>query len=138
MRFTPISASADMFGLHCIVALSKSRAHHPPAIVVENVVGEDVIHGVPVARREARLEAHIRLACCVFQLRRWAAELFELRERGVDVRLVEEFGAPDEATFDCHEFGDSPLCVEPVLRGPFNHLDEDRSEVVQLVHSLDV
>ena len=57
----------------------------------------------------------IRLACRVFQLRRRAAELFELRERGVEVGLVEEFAAVDQATFDCHEFDDSPLGVEARL-----------------------
>ncbi len=51
---TPISASAAEFGDHGVAAFSDSRAHHPPAIVAENVVSQSFGHGVPVAGREVR------------------------------------------------------------------------------------
>ena len=52
-----------------VSTIADSRAHHPTAIVVGKVVGQDLRHGVPVARREVRLKALIHLACRVLQPR---------------------------------------------------------------------
>ena len=68
-----------------ISAVSDAGAHHPTAIVTENVVGQYLRYGVPVAGCKAGREALVNLACRVFQLRRRTAELVEFRERGVDV-----------------------------------------------------
>ena len=65
-------------------------------------------------------------------------ELVESRERGVEVCLVEDFGAVDQIAFDGHEVDDPPLGVEALLRGPLSDLGEDRAEIVQPMHSLDV
>ena len=80
----------------------------------------------------------MHLACRVFQPRRRPAELVEPRERGVDVCLVEQFDAVDQVAIDGGKDDLSPLGFEAVLRGPADRLGEDRSEVAQLMHSLDV
>ena len=53
-------------------------------------------------RREMRREALGHLACRVFQPRCRPVELFEPRDRGVEVRLVEYFAAADHFAFDRH------------------------------------
>ncbi len=95
-------------------------------------------HRVPVAGREVRLQALVRPTCRVFQPRLWTAELVEPRERGVEVCLVEEFGATNQIAFDGHELDDPPLRVEALLRGSSNDLGEHRSEIIEPMHSLDV
>ena len=61
MRLTPISASAENSATTAHASPAQSRAHHPPSVVVENLVSEGFDDSVPVAGREVRLEALIRL-----------------------------------------------------------------------------
>ena len=67
-----------------------------------------------------------------------ATELVEPRERGVEVCLVEELAAVDQVAFDRQNVDLPPLGVEALLRGPIRRLGDDRSEVAQPMHSLDV
>ncbi len=83
-----------------IPTVSDAGVHHPTTIVDENVVGQCLRHGVPVAGREARIEALDHPACRVFQPRRRPMELVEPCERGVDVCLVEKLAAVDQVAFD--------------------------------------
>ena len=106
------------FGMHRIAALSESRTHHPPAIVGGNVVCQCFSDGAPIASREVRREALGHLACRVFQLRRRAAELFELRERGVEVCLVEQFVTPKQIAVERENPDLPPFGPEALLRGP--------------------
>ena len=69
-----------------------------------------------LATKQARKRS-IHLACRVFQPTRLRADLVELRERGVDVRFVEDLAAADHV-FDRQEVDRSPLGVEAFLRGP--------------------
>ena len=86
-----------------IPTTSDPGVHHPTTIVMRNVVGQDLGHGVPVAGREVRPEAFGYSACCVLQPRRRPAELVEPGERGVEVGLVEELAAVDQVAFDRQE-----------------------------------
>ena len=63
---------------------------------------------------------------------------FESRERGVEVGLVEKFAAVDQVAFDREEVDHPPLGVEALLRGPMRRVGDDRSELAQPMHSLDV
>ena len=100
MFVTPTSAIARMF------AISASRPCRTPAFTTrrrsscEHVVGQHLGHGVPVAGREARLEALVHSACRVLQPRRRRLELVESGECGVEVGLVENFAAVDQVAFD--------------------------------------
>ena len=94
------SALARMSVRWASPTMSDSRAHQSTAIVIGKVVAQYLRHGVPLAGRKARQEAPSHLACRVSQLRRRAAELFELRERGVEISLVEYLAAVDAVTGD--------------------------------------
>ena len=83
-----------------IPTASDPGVHHPTTIVIGNVVGHDLGHGVPVAGREVRLEALVYSACRVFQPRRRPTELVEPGERGVEVCLVEHLAAVDQVAVD--------------------------------------
>ena len=138
MFVVPTSAMARMF------AISASRPCRTPAFTTRrrssfvNVVGQYLGHGVPVAGREVRQEALGHSACRVFQPRCRTAELVESRERGVEVCLVEYLEAVDQVAFDRQKVDRPPLGVEALLRGPMRRVGDDRSEVAQPMHSLDV
>ena len=121
-----------------IPTASDARVHDPTAIIGDNVVGQYLGQRVPVAGREVRPEALGHLACRVFQPRRRPTELVEPRKRGVDVCLVEHLAAVDQVAFDRQKVDHPPLGVEALLRGPMCRLGDDRSEVAQPMHSLDV
>ena len=56
-----------------VSTIKDSRADHPTAILIGQVVGQDLRHGVPIARRKVRQEAVAYLAGRVLQPRcRWA------------------------------------------------------------------
>ena len=76
-----------------VPTMSDPRTHHPTAIVTGEVVGQCFRHGAPVARRIVATKRSAHLARRVFQLRRQAAELFELRDRGVEVGILENLAA---------------------------------------------
>ena len=138
MFVSPRSAIARMS------AIWASRPCRTPApttrrrIVTGKVVGQDLRHGGPVAGREVRQEALGHSACSVFQSRSRLAQLIELRERGVDVCLVEDLAATDQVTFDSENVDHPPLGDEAPFRGPFQRLGDDGSEITQPMHSLDV
>ena len=92
----------------------------------------------PSRRPRSAPEALDRSACRVFQPRCRPAEFLEPRERGVEVCLVEDFAAVDQVAFDRQERDPPPLGVEALLRGPMRRMGDDRSEVAQPMHSLDV
>ena len=121
-----------------IATVPEPGVHHATAIVDETVVGQDLGHRVPVAGREVRQEALIHSACRVFQPRRLRVQFLEPGERGVEVCLVEDFAAADQVAFDRENVDHPPLGVEALLRGPMRGVGDDRSEVAQPVHSLDV
>ncbi len=118
--------------------MSDPDVHDPTAIVDGKVVGQYLRHRVPVAGREVSLEAVVYSACGVFQLRCRSAEFVEAGERGVEVCLVEDFAAVDQVALDRQNVERPPLGVEALLRGPVRHLGDDRSEVAQPMHRLDV
>ena len=138
MFVIPTSAMARNLGDRGIPTVSDAGIHHPTTIVGGNVVGQYLSHGVPVAGREVRLEALVRSACRVFQLRRRTTELVEPRERGVEVGLVEHLAAVDQVAFDHHKLDVPPLGVEALSRRPIRRVSDDRSEVGQPMHRLDV
>ena len=84
------------------------------------------------------LEAFGHLACRVFQPRCRPAELIEPRERGVQVCLVEDLAAVDHVAVDRQEVDTPPLGVEALARGTMPRMGEDRAEVAQPMHDLDV
>ena len=100
MSVNPTSAIARDVFYRGISTVSDSGTHHATAIVAVTLVGHYLGHRVPVAGREVRQEALVCARCRVLQLRRWMGELFEPRERGVEVRLVEELAAVDQVAFD--------------------------------------
>ena len=77
-------------------------------------------------------------ACRVFQPRRWSAELVEPGERGVEVCLVEDFAAADQVAFERQKWILRHSASKPSLRGSMQRLGDDRSEIAQPMHSLDV
>ena len=125
-------------------AISASRPCGIPVLTTRRrsstgkVVGQHLRHGVPVAGGEVRQEALIHLACRVFQPRCRPAELFESRDRGVQVCLVEYFAAVDHVAFDRENRDPAPLGVETLLRGLIRRVSDDRSEVGQPMHGLDI
>ena len=123
---------------HGVSTTADSRAHHPTAIVTGKVVGQYLRYGVPIACRAVRQEALGHLTRGVFQPRCGTAELFEPRDRGVEVCLVEDLAAVDQVTFDRYEVDSPPLGVEALVRGPMRRVGVDRSEVAQPMHNLDV
>ena len=129
---------ARMFAISASRPRRIPRAHDPTAIVDADVVGQYLRHGVPVAGREVRVEAFVHSACRVFQSPCRPAELVEPRERGVEVCLVEDLAAVDQIAVDRQNVDHSPLGVEALLRDPMCHMGDDRSEVVQPMHGLDV
>ena len=104
-----------MFSISASRTASDPGVDHPTTIVIGNVVGQDLGHGVPVAGREGCLEAFDYSARRVFQPRRRPAELIESRERGVEVCLVEHLAAIDQVAFDRQEVDHPPLGVEALL-----------------------
>ena len=66
-----------------------------------------------------------------------AGQLFEPRERGVEVCLVEYFAAVDQVAFDRQDSTSATRRRSPLARS-HRHLGDDRSEVAQPMHSLDV
>ena len=138
MFVTPRSAIARMFCDLGIPTAADSGADDPPPIVAGKVVGQNRSHRVPVAGGEVRKEALVGPACRVFQPRCRPAELFEPRDRGVEVCLVEYFAAVDHVAFDREKVDHPPLGVEALLRSLIRHVGDDRSEVVQPMHRLDV
>ena len=138
MALAPISAVARMFAISTSATVSDPDVHDPTAIVDGKVVGQYLRHRVPVAGREVSHEAVVYLACGVLQPWRRAAEFVEPRERGVEVCLVEHLAAIDQVAFDRRDVDHPPLGLEALLRGPVRHVGDDRSEVAQPMHSLDV
>ena len=67
-----------------------------------------------------------------------AGELFESRDRGVQIGLVEYLGAVDHVAFNRENGDPAPLGVETLLRGLMRCAGDDCSEVVQTMHSLDI
>ena len=118
--------------------MSDSPTYDATAIVVGKVVGQDLRHGVPVARREMRNVARGRLACRVFQPRCRLAELLEACECRVQVPIVEYFCAIDQFAVNRKNRGPAPLGVETLLRGPMCRISDDCSAFGQPVHGLDI
>src|SRR5271163_3486767 len=77
-------------------------------------------------------------ACCIFEVRFRAAELFEPRDCGVDVCLVEYLAATERVAISRKEHDLSPLGVEALARGPTPHVSDDCSEITQSRHGFDV
>ena len=118
--------------------MSDAGIHDSTTIVVEYVLGQCFGHGGPVAGREVRPHALVYPAGRVFQPRRRPAEFVESGERGVEVCLVEHLAAVDQLAFDRQKSDLPPLGVEALLRGPMRRMGDDRSEVAQPMHRLDV
>ena len=136
-RVPEVDEGPQIYGLG-IPTVSDAGVHGPAAVIVGKVVGQHLRHGVPVASREARIEARIYLARRVFQPRRCPAELVELGDRGVEVFLVEDFAAVDQVAVDRQNGVLLHLGFEALLRGPRRHVRDDRSQVGQPMHCLDM
>ena len=95
--------------------MSDPGAHHPPAIVGENVVGVISARAAQSrAAKHAQKRSYTRLAA--FSSRGAAAQLLEPRERGVQVGLVEELAAVDQVAVDRQNVDPAPLGVEALVR----------------------
>ena len=65
-------------------------------------------------------------------------QFLESGERGVEVCFVEDLAAADQVAVDRQKVDLAPLGVEALLRSPMRYVGDDRSEVGQPMHSLDV
>ena len=106
---------------------------------VRNVVGQHLRHGVPVAGREVRLQALVHLACRVFQPRRLAGCSSSKRaiaaSRSASSKISQRLTmSPSTVKMSTPRHSASkPSCEVPCRR-----MGDDRSEVAQPMHSLDV
>ena len=66
----------------------------------------------------------MRPGSCRGVRKRWCAELVELRERGVEVCLVEELAAIEQIAFDGQNADPPRLGFETLLRGPMPRLGQ--------------
>ncbi|MCV7332019.1 hypothetical protein H7J81_18115 [Mycobacterium cookii] len=98
-----------------ISTVSGACVYNSPAIIDSNVFGQYLRERIPVAGCEVRQVALDRLACCAFQPRCRRAQLVERRDRGVEVSLVEQFGAADHIAFDSKHVDIAPLGIEVFL-----------------------
>ncbi len=121
-----------------ISTVSDSRAHDPPAIVVENVVGQYLRDGVPVAVPRSAPEALGHSACRVFQPRCLRVQFIEAGERGVEVCLVEYFAAAEQVAVDHQNDDLARFDFDAFLRSRMRCVGDDRSEVGQSVHGRDI
>ncbi len=78
------------------------------------------------------------LACRVFQSRRLRLQFVKAGERGVEICLVEDFAAGYPVAFDGQGVDRPPLGVEAFRRAPRRRMGDDRSEIVEPMHRLDV
>ena len=85
-----------------------------------------------------RVEALVYPACRVFQSPRLRVQFVKARERGVEVCLVEDFAAVDQVAVDHQNVDLAPLGFEALVRSPMRRMGDDRSEVAQPMHGLDV
>src|ERR1700726_4283330 len=76
--------------------------------------------------------------CCVFELRCRSAELIELRKRGVEVCLIEDFAAIDPVAVHHQDVDRPPLGVESLLRAAMPLVGDDSSGIVEPMHCLNV
>ena len=135
----PTSAIARMSDDMRISTVLDSRADHPTAIVAAKVVGQHLGHRVPVAGRESAPQSVRPLGLPRFPAAAPAGCNSSKRgERGVEVCLVEDLAAVDQVAFDRQKMRSPPLGVEALLRGPLSRVGEDRSEIAQPMHRLDV
>ena len=121
-----------------ISTVSNPRVDNLTAVVDVNPVGQHFRYCVPVARTEARQETLVHSACRVFQPRRWSAaarQTSRARRRGLPRRIL---AAVDQIAVDRHQVDPPPLRLEAFVRGPMRPLSEDRAEVVEPMHGLDV
>ena len=121
-----------------IATVLDAGVHDPTTIICENVMGGQFRHRVPVAGREVGPEALVHLSCRVFQSPCLRMQLVELRERGIEVGLVEDFGAVDQVAFDGEDLDHPPFGIETLLRGSFQALRDDGFEFAEPMHGLDV
>ena len=121
-----------------ISTMQVPHVHDSTPIFNGKAVGQHLGHHVPVLGGEARLKALIHSACRVFQPRRRLAEFFEPRDRGVQVCLVEYLAAVDQVAFDRHYVDLRHSASKPSREVPCRRMGEDRSEVAQPMHGLDV
>ena len=124
------------------LSMSASRPRKTPAFTTRRRSSTErsrplLEHGAqsPAAKYEKTRSMHTR--CGVLQPRCRRVQLLEPRDRGVEVCLVEYLAAVDHVAFDRQNADHPPLGVEALLRGPMRHGSDDRSEVVQPMHSLD-
>ena len=73
-----------------------------------------------------------------FRYPRRAAELIELRERGVEIGLLEKLPAVDRVAVDRGNVDCAPVALKALARGPMRDMSDNSSKVVQPMHSLDV
>src|SRR3984957_11428248 len=121
-----------------ISTLQVPHVHDSTPIFNRKAVGQHLGHCVPVAGGEARLKALIHSACRVFQQRCRLAELIELRERGVEVCLLEDFAAIDHVLVDRQEVDPAPFGVEALARNAMSRMGADRPELAEPMYNLDV
>ena len=121
-----------------VSTVSDSRVHDPTAIVDGQCPRPVAPPWRPSRGPRSTPESLVHSACRVFQPRCRRLQFLEPRERGVEVCLVEHLAAVDHVAFDRQKVDPSPLGVEALLRGPMRRVGDDRSEVAQPMHSLDV
>ena len=121
-----------------ISTVSDPGVHDPTAIVVVDSRRPVSPPSRPSRGPRSTSEALVRSACRVFQPRRRPAELVEPRERGVEVCLVEIFAAADQVAVDRQRSISRHSASKPSCEVPCRRMGDDRAEVAQPMHSLDV
>ena len=110
----------------------KPAADNRTAIVGEYFVGRNLCDRSPVARGEIGLEALDYSACRVFQAQRRHSELFELRERDVDIAFFVHLHP--RLVGNGQNIMQGPLQFVPVFVGTFNDEAGDYAMGIERMH----
>ncbi len=139
IRLTPISASAENSAIMASrpfrISAPTTRRRSSRKTSSASIFG----HGVPVAGREVRLEALVGTWLAAFSSRgagrlsssNRASAASRSASSKISQRLIRS-----PSTVKNRDL--SPLGVEALLRGPLRRMGDDRSEVAQPMHGLDV
>ncbi len=139
MFVTPMSAIARISCDLGIPTVSDPGVHHPTTIVDGNVVGQYLRHRRP-SRGPRSTSRSARSTWLAAFSSRGAGRLSSSNRASAASRSASSniSSAADQVAVDRQKFDHPPLGVEALLRGPVRRVGDDRSEVAQPMHGLDV